>query len=621
MDESYEFFYDYLSNGLFKIFIEIYNDSKKIKSPYNYLKNFQLSLGETTKWSDVVYEKKWEFISKQSNCEYFDDYLKIIFYTKLKYLIENCIYQIKDNENIDLSNYVSPSNIEFLKKVTVYSAREFYKNPYLFDDRNLSSKRIVKNRVITKDILLKSIKYIIQLSLPTKLFVNHYDPKELIRKVNDIQNRMTELNSMNRSKYLTANTADCTITQNDKDIANTNTTLIVNDKNNTQNMNDPNSLVQLYQTMLLNQLMQQQQNMNQNIPTIQQSPILKQTTISANSDSESDNSESEKNEKSKSKQIFKKQLKKEIRNNNQSKKVDIQSTQSAQSAQSAQLSSESSDNLNDESNHSLHSNESNVDDDIDEDVNSSDSESEKSHKNNNNVQVQTYSNKQENLDKIHLSQLSNQIKRNHPIPNESNEKPKIQDTNELQNDTRLLMKKEQNVPNNNNQVHSNNNNTSVIKIKIDEDDLKLNNNFYNKESDKNKINENSKNISVNGLSSQTHIEMAKYTSKSYRHKLKSMNQNLKKNMNNNNVVDKLQSNLKNISKKHQKLNDDTIYVHKGDKNNKLQKRQLDIVRSITSQHTNFQSLSDNENDNKSSIIEKKLNTIKSQNVNKVFLNK
>lgn len=621
MDESYEFFYDYLSNGLFKVFVEIYNDSKKIKSPYNYLKNFQLALGETTKWSDVVYEKKWEFISKQSNCEYFDDYLKIIFYTKLKYLIENCIYHIKENENIDLSNYVPPSNLEFLKKVTIYTAREFYKNPYLFDDRNLSSKRIVKNRIIIKDTILKSIKYVIQLSLPTKLFINHYDPKELLRKVNDIQTRMSEYNSMNRTKYLTNNT-DNTI--------NDNPTMTVN--NTIDKTNDPNSVIQLYQTMLLNQLMQQQNNLNQNIsnlPVIQpQSPILKQTTISASSLSiekdKSSDSEKTKNKK--------------IKNNNKNHNDDSDHEHSEHSEHSND-NSDTSDNSDNSDNSENSDNSDSSDNDMNNrisntkiqlkkqlkkeiksnsyhksynsdseyinevsDNNTENNESEESEEEKEkNVTVAV--NKETNLQKAHLNQLSKKI-----VVNDI-------DTEQLKNDTRLLMKKETiQTDNKTPEYVVKNTNTSVIKIKVDEEDLKSTNNFINENKPKpaeNKKVNSSPNISINGLSSKTQKEMEKYTSKSYRNKLKSMNQNLKQKMSDGKDIDKIKSNLQNISKNTQKLNDDIVYVHKGDSNNKLQKRQLDIVRSITSQHTNFQSLS--EQDDK--FIEKKLNN----KVSKVFL--
>ena len=531
MDESYEFFYEYLSNGLFKIFIELYQDSKKIKSPYNHLKNFQLALGECVKWTDVVYQNKWEVISKQSNCDYFDDYLKIIFYTKLKYLIENCILD-RQNNNLNLNDYIPPSNIEFLKKVTIYSAKEFYKNPFLFDDKNINNRRINKNRELIKDIISKSIRYIIQLSLPTKCFVNHYNPNELIRKVN-------ELTSMNNFKTIG-------ITQNQTEAQNT---LIEPTKKNNENtinklneITDQNELIKLYQTMLLNQLVQQNQqqfNLHNNHLTLKQHTLNNTETSSNNHKEDTDKiSDNESSRKSESKKSNLDKLKSVLTNN--------------ENSSSEELATDSEKYIEE------------TDKEISNSENENESESEK-----------TKEQLHQNLDKEHLLKINNDI----PI-----------------------VKKESN--------------PTIIKVVVDE--MPLSNNIQSIINDSKMYNEKKqKNNDISNLS-ETQKQIAKYTSNKYKKQLKEMNNKLKK-VNNNpkiNVKDKVEmSPLFHKLKKtnQQKLNDNenvdinSIKNAKKLANKNHQKTQLDIIKSISvaSKHTNFQSLSDNEN---STLIQEKLNS-------------
>lgn len=531
MDESYEFFYEYLSNGLFKIFIELYQDSKKIKSPYNHLKNFQLALGECVKWTDVVYQNKWEVISKQSNCDYFDDYLKIIFYTKLKYLIENCILD-RQNNNLNLNDYIPPSNIEFLKKVTIYSAKEFYKNPFLFDDKNINNRRINKNRELIKDIISKSIRYIIQLSLPTKCFVNHYNPNELIKKVN-------ELTSMNNFKTIG-------ITQNQTEAQ---TTLIEPSKKNNENtinklgeITDQNELIKLYQTMLLNQLVQQNQqqfNLHNNHLTLKQHTLNNTETSSNNHKEDTDKiSDNESSRKSESKKSNLDKLKSVLTNN--------------ENSSSEELATDSEKYIEE------------TDKEISNSENENESESEK-----------TKEQLNQNLDKEHLLKINNDI----PI-----------------------VKKESN--------------PTIIKVVVDE--MPLSNNIQSIINDSKMYNEKKqKNNDISNLS-ETQKQIAKYTSNKYKKQLKEMNNKLKK-VNNNpkiNVKDKVEmSPLFHKLKKtnQQKLNDnDNIDINsiknaKKIVNKNHQKTQLDIIKSISvaSKHTNFQSLSDNEN---STLIQEKLNS-------------
>lgn len=531
MDESYEFFYEYLSNGLFKIFIELYQDSKKIKSPYNHLKNFQLALGECVKWTDVVYQNKWEVISKQSNCDYFDDYLKIIFYTKLKYLIENCILD-RQNNNLNLNDYIPPSNIEFLKKVTIYSAKEFYKNPFLFDDKNINNRRINKNRELIKDIISKSIRYIIQLSLPTKCFVNHYNPNELIKKVN-------ELTSMNNFKTIG-------ITQNQTEAQ---TTLIEPSKKNNENtinklneITDQNELIKLYQTMLLNQLVQQNQqqfNLHNNHLTLKQHTLNNTETSTNNNKEDTDKiSDNESSRKSESKKSNLDKLKSVLTNN--------------ENSSSEELATDSEKYIEE------------TDKEISNSENENESESEK-----------TKEQLNQNLDKEHLLKINNDI----PI-----------------------VKKESN--------------PTIIKVVVDE--MPLSNNIQSIINDSKMYNEKKqKNNDISNLS-ETQKQIAKYTSNKYKKQLKEMNNKLKK-VNNNpkiNVKDKVEmSPLFHKLKKtnQQKLNDnDNIDINsiknaKKIVNKNHQKTQLDIIKSISvaSKHTNFQSLSDNEN---STLIQEKLNS-------------
>jgi hypothetical protein len=531
-NDDYEFFYDYLGNGIYKIFTEIYHDSKKIVSPYNYLKNFQLALGETTKWSDVVYEEKWKSISKNSNCEYFDDYLKIIFYTKLKSLIENCIIRLKDPTTINLSNYNVPNNTEFLRKVTIYSAREFYKNPYLFDDRNLKSKNIVKNRAMIKDIIHKCMKYIIQLNLPTKSFVQHYDPTELVKKVNELTNK-----TMN-SKLLTEPT-QLYVENNDNNSKPKDNTLT-----NIESTNKINSteLMQVYQTMLLKELLSQQQSKKETSDDNKNKYKyleIKQTTLGSNNKSENTGEQSD-NSNGSNKSISSVNgnnlnNKKQLNSIGKNIKKHIQESLSKQSSLPENTDNSNSIVLNNSDHYSDKLSERNSESKSNSSSDSDNNSNSESHKSN-----QSKNNKQLDNNVLHKQQILNDPR--FLVENPINKKEPVMVRIKLDNE--LDPNQQQFIDNN-----------KLVENKIE------------------KVKQLDKNIS-------------KYTSNDYKKKLQLMNEKLRNSQKNHNI--------KLNHKQHQKL-DEPVDFNANKKVNNV-KHQLDIVKKITN-HTNFQSLNDSENEN------------------------
>jgi hypothetical protein len=148
------------------------------------------------------------------------------------------------------------------------------------------------------------------------------------------------------------------------------------------------------------------------------------------------------------------------------------------------------------------------------------------------------------------------------------------------------------------------------------DSFEHKNNQIHFETNQNNLKKEKNNVNSKSNLSETQKQIAKYTSNKYKKQLKEMNNKLKK-VNNNpkiNVKEKVEmSPLFHKLKKtnQQKLNDNDIVdinsINNAKKlaNRNHQKTQLDIIKSISvaSKHTNFQSLSDNEN---STLIQEKL---------------
>lgn len=126
-----------LSARLYEGFKSIYEDiiqisnqeleEKNIQSA-SVVKTFQKNLREIPLWNQETIKNECERIEKLSNCDYLESLIEAVFITNTKILTSVQI----NNKALDVKISI-PSTHHFIHKCYMESAKEIYKNPYVFD--------------------------------------------------------------------------------------------------------------------------------------------------------------------------------------------------------------------------------------------------------------------------------------------------------------------------------------------------------------------------------------------------------------------------------------------------------------------------------------------------------
>lgn len=161
----------------------IYNESKnksieneEINSCLSY---FQNSLSEIPKWNQIIITEKYEKILEYSKCDWLDDLLTAVFVSHTKILTS-----INTNKNKNKINLQIPKVDFFIHQCYIEVAREFWKNPYLFDD-SVNNFEYQRNRRDAVQIIESVIAETIRKQLPVKNILKEYLGSEYSEDVND----------------------------------------------------------------------------------------------------------------------------------------------------------------------------------------------------------------------------------------------------------------------------------------------------------------------------------------------------------------------------------------------------------------------------------------------------
>jgi hypothetical protein len=128
--------------GFKSIYDDIINISNKELQENNIqtssvIKTFQKTLKEIPLWNQDMIKKEYNRIITVSNCDFFDNLIEAVFITNTKILTS---VQINDVNSLNL-NINIPQSSHYVHKCYMESAKEFYKNPYVFDySKNISPK-------------------------------------------------------------------------------------------------------------------------------------------------------------------------------------------------------------------------------------------------------------------------------------------------------------------------------------------------------------------------------------------------------------------------------------------------------------------------------------------------
>ena len=142
----------------------IYDESKLLyrnrKTPI--LLIFRELLEKVPIWNSEIIESECNRIVSNSSCDYIDDLITAVFISHTKILTS-----IGPNRSFQKINVTIPKTSTFVHKCYINTARELWKNPYLFNE-NVPGHEFQKNNKEIEEIIKKCIENTIRNSLPIK---------------------------------------------------------------------------------------------------------------------------------------------------------------------------------------------------------------------------------------------------------------------------------------------------------------------------------------------------------------------------------------------------------------------------------------------------------------------
>lgn len=184
---------DVLKLPIYEGLQKIYGNSKRIFADgyEDELPNiFRKSIENVPKWNSDFIENEVDRIIRVSNCDWLDDLITAVFISHTKILASL-------GNNSKRVNLTIPKTSNFIHKCYINSAREMWKNPYLFDE-SVSSSEYQKNIKYIEDLIKESIEHTIRKALPVKeILRDHFEHSELGE-----QNKMEIEKTKNLQKLL-----------------------------------------------------------------------------------------------------------------------------------------------------------------------------------------------------------------------------------------------------------------------------------------------------------------------------------------------------------------------------------------------------------------------------------
>ena len=142
----------------------IYDESKLLygKKKMPILLIFRELLEKVPIWNSEIIESECSRIVNNSSCDYIDDLITAVFISHTKILTS-----IGPNRSFQKINVTIPKTSTFVHKCYINTARELWKNPYLFNE-NVPGHEFQKNNKEIESIIQKCIENTIRNSLPIK---------------------------------------------------------------------------------------------------------------------------------------------------------------------------------------------------------------------------------------------------------------------------------------------------------------------------------------------------------------------------------------------------------------------------------------------------------------------
>ena len=188
----------------------IYVNSKTKTNGKNTLYQFQIDLSEIPKWNQEIINEHHNMLVEASDCDWLEDLLTAVFVSHTRILTS-----INFNKNKNKINLKIPKVDHFIHLCYIEIARNFWKNPYLFDD-TISKFEYQRNRRDAEQIIDNTINETIRKQLPVKHILKEYLGNEFKESNTDFTSTDTNTEHDNLRKMVKAEIEHCSKEKLDK---------------------------------------------------------------------------------------------------------------------------------------------------------------------------------------------------------------------------------------------------------------------------------------------------------------------------------------------------------------------------------------------------------------------
>jgi len=199
-----------ISPNIFKGIKNIYNNAKLSSLNHDTLFLFQDNLSQIPKWNQEVINEHYNTLVESSKCDWLEDLLTAVFVSHTRILTS-----INFNKNKNKINLKIPKVDHFIHLCYIEVARNFWKNPYLFDD-TISKFEYQRNRRDSEKIIDNTINETIRKQLPVKHILKEYLGSEFKEANTDFTVSENNSEHENLRKMVKAEIENCSKEKLDK---------------------------------------------------------------------------------------------------------------------------------------------------------------------------------------------------------------------------------------------------------------------------------------------------------------------------------------------------------------------------------------------------------------------
>jgi hypothetical protein len=148
-----------------------------------YLMTFQNFISRIPKWSNEMVDTETKRIIDKSGCQYLEDLITCVHVIQLKILTSVRVGQKAKKVDMDIMGIN-----DFIHKVYIHAARQFYKNVYLFDMNIPPLQKQKNNReleVITQECILNTVRESIPVQTILKCYLDETTEDDIQEEIKE----------------------------------------------------------------------------------------------------------------------------------------------------------------------------------------------------------------------------------------------------------------------------------------------------------------------------------------------------------------------------------------------------------------------------------------------------